>query len=300
MTATKIKPEAVPEPLQRFLGPLPMKAVRRETVAKHIDRYVVKTEAGTKAVDYHHGADPESVALKDYEKMERLRKKGKTTVPPPGVRKPVYVGDTRKKGEGVKAFFKRAAREFGLSPLDLFASRRVLRDAGFSKKEYTHDDAKAWAQEFWPLGKEWAQEHNAAYSAGKAAGYVELTERYWFTDPTTKKETLSKDEEFKRKVLAMTAPTAPTTGAGKPRGTKATAARPTGEPVGKDGWGFKLGTRAAKINAVLSSSPLTPAAIEKKSGATSVHSHLAELCRRKLVKKLSDGSFRLRKGVQSP
>jgi hypothetical protein len=99
----------------------------------------------------------------------------------------------------------------------------------------------------------------------------------------------------------MSSETAETAEAKTPRKDKTTAdPKSRAEPVGKDGWGFRVGSRAAKINAVLTATPQTPAAIEKRSGATSVHSHLAELCKRKLAKKLSDGTFRLRKGVQSP
>lgn len=302
---TKVKKQPVELPAGSLfddLKPLGVKRVRKEAVAAHIDRYKITTElGGVRVIDYHNGNDPEPTAYTEYLKMEKRRKSGKDKTLPVFLTKPVYIGDTRKKGEDVKRFFKRVAREFGVSPLELFASRWVLKDAGFSKKEYSHEDAKAWAKEFWPLAQEWAREHNDAYYAGRIAGFTEMTEKRWFHDPTAAKEVLTKDEEFKRKVLAMSSETAETAEAKTPRkGTKPAGPKNGSGPAEKDGWGFRVGSRAAKINAALTAEPQTPAAIEKRSGATSVHSHLAELCKRKLAKKLSDGTFRLRKGVQSP
>lgn len=284
------------------LKPLEVKSVRKEAIAAHIDRYTVKTRhGGVRVIDHHNGNDPDMAAYRDFRKMEKLQKRGKTKPLPVSLKKPVYLGDVRKPNEGVKAFCKRVAREYGVSPLELFASRHIMRDAGFSKKEYSHEDAKAWAKEFWPLAQEWAKEHNDAYYAGRIAGFTEMTEKRWFHDPTAAKEVLTKDEEFKRKVLAMSSETAETAEAKTPRkGTKPAGPKNGSGPAEKDGWGFRVGSRAAKINAALTAEPQTPAAIEKRSGATSVHSHLAELCKRKLAKKLSDGTFRLRKGVQSP
>lgn len=291
---TKVKKQPVELPAGSLfddLKPLGVKRVRKEAVAAHIDRYTITTElGGVRVIDHHNGNDPDMAAYRDFLKMEKLQKTGKTKPLPVSLKKPVYLGDVRKPGEKVKPFCKRVAREYGISPLELFASRKVMRDAGFSKKEYTYDDMKTWTQEFWPLAKEWAKEHNDAYYAGKIAGFVEMTEKRWFYDPIVRKEVLSKDEEFKRKVLGASA-TAESVEAKTP---------PKGKPAGKDGWGFRLGSRAAKINAALTKEPTTVTDIEKKSGATSVHSHLAELCKRKLAKKLPDGTFRLRKGVEKP
>jgi hypothetical protein len=70
------------------------------------------------------------------------------------------------------------------------------------------------------------------------------------------------------------------------------------EKKGKDKWGYRLGTNAAKINAVLSKEPKSPKKIAKEAGVPNVHGHLNTLCRKKLARKV-ENKFRLHKSQQS-
>lgn len=67
----------------------------------------------------------------------------------------------------------------------------------------------------------------------------------------------------------------------------------------KDKWGFKETSESAKINAVVTKVPKTAKQIktEAKVGRD-VSSHLGTLVRRKLIKKTSDGKYRLRKSAK--
>lgn len=67
----------------------------------------------------------------------------------------------------------------------------------------------------------------------------------------------------------------------------------------EDRFGYRTGSRAAKINAVLSNKPKTAKRIGKESGATSVSSHLAELRKKKIVIKTEGNKYRLHKKYQS-
>ncbi len=61
----------------------------------------------------------------------------------------------------------------------------------------------------------------------------------------------------------------------------------------KDEWGYREGSRAAKINTVFmtNNKPLTVREIEKLSQASSVHGHLTKLVQTGKAKKLKDGRY---------
>jgi hypothetical protein len=69
--------------------------------------------------------------------------------------------------------------------------------------------------------------------------------------------------------------------------------------VEKDSWGYRKNTEAAKINAVLTSTPKSIKQLRKEGRVERViSSHLSTLVRKKLVKKTPDNKYRLRKGVK--
>lgn len=69
--------------------------------------------------------------------------------------------------------------------------------------------------------------------------------------------------------------------------------------VGKDSWGFRNHTDAHAINTVLTKEPKSDKTIKRESGVQrDVRTHLYTLVKKKKVKKLDDGKYRLRKGVK--
>jgi len=65
---------------------------------------------------------------------------------------------------------------------------------------------------------------------------------------------------------------------------------------GKDKWGYRLGTRAARVNAVLIDKGRSEAKLRKLAGETnSVSSHLSSLRKKKLIVRTKSGKYRLRK-----
>ena len=70
--------------------------------------------------------------------------------------------------------------------------------------------------------------------------------------------------------------------------------------TGIDRFGSRLGTRGAKINAVLTREYKTPAQIQKESGVRGgVYDHLEILHRAGLVEKTKDGTYRVAEAPKS-
>lgn len=68
-------------------------------------------------------------------------------------------------------------------------------------------------------------------------------------------------------------------------------------PAGSDGFGMRLGTRAARINAALSRNPLTLAEIAKKAKYEGIpfHGHMRKLAEGGFVEKVEGNKYRLTK-----
>ena len=83
---------------------------------------------------------------------------------------------------------------------------------------------------------------------------------------------------------------------GKIRPQEEKGEKPKKTKKGKDKWGFRDGSEAAMINAVISKIPKSPKRIKHEARvARNVSGHLSTLVKRKLVKKVEGGKYRLRK-----
>lgn len=76
---------------------------------------------------------------------------------------------------------------------------------------------------------------------------------------------------------------------------------PPGEKKGKDRWGFRLGTDAARINAVLTGEKKSPARIKKEAGVErNVSPHLSRLAREGKIVRTKKGNYYVKDAPAPP